>query len=158
MFFKKSTLALAFVALASFVSADQTPACLLSVIGDTANPADLATLCGDDSKKVQSNISDKCGDKADKALKFYANTCKENGHTVELSTSSSNTTSSSSSATATSGSQTTSTGSSSSGDSSSGSSTSSAPQTTYTDAAPLNYQFSVTAIGAAVFVGAAALL
>jgi hypothetical protein len=33
MFFKKSTLALAFVALASFVSADQTPACLLSVIG-----------------------------------------------------------------------------------------------------------------------------
>jgi hypothetical protein len=33
MFFNKSTLALAFVALANLVSAGQTPACLLSVIG-----------------------------------------------------------------------------------------------------------------------------
>lgn len=33
MFFNKSTVALAFVALANLVSAGQTPACLLSVIG-----------------------------------------------------------------------------------------------------------------------------
>lgn len=33
MFFKKSTLALAFVALASIVSAGQTPACIIEVMG-----------------------------------------------------------------------------------------------------------------------------
>lgn len=49
---------------------------------DTSDPADLSSICGEDSKKIKSSISDKCGDDADKALKFYANTCKSNGHSV----------------------------------------------------------------------------
>ncbi|KAJ5712770.1 Period circadian protein [Penicillium malachiteum] len=84
----KSTLALAFVALANIASSASTPACVLSVVGDTNNPDDLSAICS--SKTIQSTIESKCGDNADTALKFFSNTCKTNGFTIE----SSNTTSS----------------------------------------------------------------
>ncbi|KAJ5176342.1 Period circadian protein [Penicillium canariense] len=172
MFFNKSTLALAFVALANIVYAGQTPACLLSVIGASSNPADLATLCGSDAKNLESQISDKCGDKTQSALKFFANTCTANGHKLEIAnvSTSTNTSSGFVTATATSGSSATGTGSSasasstgsSSGSSASGgasstaSGSSSAPTATTNAAAGL--QFHGTAFAAVVFVGAAALL
>ncbi|KAJ5191076.1 uncharacterized protein N7498_010061 [Penicillium cinerascens] len=162
MFFKKSTFALAFVALASIASAATTPACLLSVIGDTNNPANLVAICGDDAKKTESAISDQCGSGADSALKFFANTCTENGHKVVISDSS-NSTSTSGSATATgtgfttavstSGSQATGSGSGASNTSSS-----SAPGAVHTGAAISDRQLSGTTLAAAVFVGVAAWL
>ncbi|KAJ6024333.1 Period circadian protein [Penicillium herquei] len=75
----KSTLALAFVALANIASAS-TPACVLSVVGDTSNPDDLSSICG--SKTIQSTIESKCGDNAETALKFFSNNCKSYGFTV----------------------------------------------------------------------------
>jgi hypothetical protein len=33
-------------------------------------------------KKIESQIADKCGDKTQSALKFYANTCNAAGHQV----------------------------------------------------------------------------
>jgi hypothetical protein len=33
-------------------------------------------------KKIESQIADKCGDKTQSALKFYANTCNAAGHKV----------------------------------------------------------------------------
>ncbi|KAJ5875662.1 Period circadian protein [Penicillium subrubescens] len=161
MFFNKSILAVAFVALANLVSAGQTPACLLSVIGNSDNPADLTSLCGSDMKKIESQIADKCGDKTQSALKFYANTCNAAGHQVDISS----VTASSSgfvTATATSGSATgtgafaTSTGSRTSGGASSSASGSAAP--TATKNAAVGLQFQGTALAAAVFAGAAALL
>ncbi|GLI76947.1 hypothetical protein PoHVEF18_005229 [Penicillium ochrochloron] len=162
MFFNKSILAVAFVALANLVSAGQTPACLLSVVGNSDNPADLTSLCGSDMKKIESQIADKCGDKTQSALKFYANTCNAAGHQVDISS----VTASSSgfvTATATSGSATgtgasatgTSTGSRTGGASSSASG-SAAP--TATKNAAVGLQFQGSALAAAVFVGAAALL
>ncbi|KAJ5718202.1 Period circadian protein [Penicillium malachiteum] len=87
----KSTLALAFVALANIASSASTPACVLSVVGDTSNPDDLSAICS--SKTIQSTIESKCGDNADTALNFFSNTCKSNGFTV-AEAESSNTTSS----------------------------------------------------------------
>lgn len=49
---------------------------------NSANPADLTTLCGSDMKNIESQISDKCGDKTQSALKFYANVCNAAGHKV----------------------------------------------------------------------------
>ncbi|KAF3401558.1 hypothetical protein F1880_010053 [Penicillium rolfsii] len=165
MFFNKSIFVVAFVALANLVSAGQTPACLLSVIGNSDNPADLTSLCGSDMKNIESQIQDKCGDKTQSALKFYANTCNAAGHKVDIST----VTASSSgfvTATATSGSATgtaasasatgTASGSRTSGGASSTASGSAAPLAT-TNAA-VGLQFQGTALVAAVFVGAAALL
>ncbi|KAJ5673968.1 Period circadian protein [Penicillium macrosclerotiorum] len=161
----KSTLALAFVALANIVSAGQTPACLLSVIGDSSNPADLSTLCGSDAKKLESQISNKCGDKSQSALKFFANTCNSNGHNVDISSISNSTASGTATAsssgfvTATSGAQATGSGTSTSGaasGSASGSSSGGAP--TATTNAAVGLQLQDSALLAAVFLGAAALL
>ncbi|CEJ62017.1 hypothetical protein PMG11_10532 [Penicillium brasilianum] len=163
MFFNKSTLALAFVALATLVSG-QTPACLLSVIGNSANPADLTTLCGSDMKNIESQISDKCGDKTQSALKFYANVCNAAGHKVDISSVTSNSTSSGFvTATATSGSATGTAGASATGTStgartSGSTSASGASAPTATTNAAAGIQFQGTALAAAVFVGAAALL
>ncbi|KAJ5483881.1 Period circadian protein [Penicillium diatomitis] len=179
MFINKSTFALACVALANLVSAGQTPACLLSVVGHSQNPADMKTLCGSGSKDLVSKIGDKCGDNSEAALKFYASTCKAAGYTVSIDTSTASSSSgfitatatasgsasgtagvvASSTATGTSGSgSTTGSGSSSSSSSSGASGTSSAdpPVGTLNAAAGLKLQGS--AVAAAVFVGFAALL
>ncbi|KAJ5455920.1 Period circadian protein [Penicillium daleae] len=157
MFFNKSTLALAFVALANLVSAGQTPACLLSVIGASSNPADLATLCGSDMKNIESQIANKCGDNTQSALKFYANTCNAAGHKVDISSVTA-TSSGFVTATATSGSATGSVGTSPTGSSASGSASGSASTPKATANAAAGLQFQGTALAAAVFVGAAALL
>ncbi|KAJ6108039.1 hypothetical protein N7523_009362 [Penicillium sp. IBT 18751x] len=176
MFFNKSSLALAFVALGSIVSAHQTPACVLSVMGDTNNPADLATICGTDAKKTETAISNSCGSGAEAALKFFANVCTAAGHEVDIPsvTASSATASSSGFATAvsTSGSKATGSasgsgsGSESDSGSGSGSSTgsgaslsSSASTALHTGAAVSDRQLSgATLLGAAVFAGIAAWL
>lgn len=161
MFFNKSTLALAFVALANLVSAGQTPACLLSVIGSSANPADLTTLCGSDMKNIESQIADQCADKTQSALKFYANTCNAAGHKVDISSVTTSSgfvtaTATSGSATGTAGATATGTGSSASAGASGSASGSAAPKATNNAAAGLQYQG--TALVAAIFVGAAGLL
>ncbi|KAJ5665718.1 uncharacterized protein N7477_008166 [Penicillium maclennaniae] len=145
MFFNKSSLALAFVALGSIVSAHQTPACVLSVMGshlhvhkqhsavpeqqltnlssDTNNPADLATICGTDAKKTETAICNSCGSGAEAALKYFANVCTAAGHEVDIPsvTASSATASSSGFATAVSTSGSKATGSTSGSGSGSGS-------------------------------------
>ncbi|KAJ5304760.1 uncharacterized protein N7443_004420 [Penicillium atrosanguineum] len=175
MFFNKSTFALAFVALGSIVSAHQTPACVLSVIGNTSNPADLATICGSDAKKTETAISNTCGSSADSSLKFFANVCSGAGHQVAIpsttATTATNTTSTGSGfATAVSTSGSKATGSSSGNGSGSGSSTgsstssgasgsSSASTALHTGAARSDRQLSgTTLLGAAVFAGVAAWL
>ncbi|KAJ5081515.1 Period circadian protein [Penicillium alfredii] len=175
MFFKKSAVALAFVALTNIVSAGQTPACLLSVIGNTPNPAKLSDICGSDAHKIQSAIEKECGDKSDAALKFFANTCKDAGHKVESSSTTSSTSGTSASASGSSTSFVTSasagessptSGSSSGGSNTSGGSGSasgSAPSgaaspSSSSGAAVSDRQFSATTFAAVVFIGAAAVL
>ena len=46
------------------------------------SPADLPTLCGSDSSKVQAAIKKVCGDNTQAALDAFANTCKGAGKTV----------------------------------------------------------------------------
>ncbi|KAJ5934761.1 hypothetical protein N7466_004308 [Penicillium verhagenii] len=162
----KSTLALAFMALANIVSASQTPACVISVMGDTANPDDLATICC--SKTIQSKIQSTCGDNADSALTFFSNTCKSHGYTVEKSpsatttgTGATGTATGFTTAASTSGSKTTGTKTSGSG-SGSASSTASGSASAYPSpsvaGAVGGQQLSSTAFAAALFFGAAALL
>lgn len=47
-----------------------------------SNPADLPTLCGSDSSKVQAQIKKLCGDNTDAALKAYKETCGSVGESV----------------------------------------------------------------------------
>ncbi|KAJ5889860.1 hypothetical protein N7504_010670 [Penicillium tannophilum] len=164
----KSTLVLAFVALANIVSATQTPACVISTIGDnTSNPDDLATICS--SKTIQSKLSDNCGSKAESALTFFANICKSNGHSVVISSTATTTgtTATGTGATATasgfttavstSGSKTTGTSTSKAGSSSASGSASAFPSPSTAGAAG-GQHLSSTAFAAAVFFGAAALM
>ncbi|EPS31173.1 hypothetical protein PDE_06128 [Penicillium oxalicum 114-2] len=176
MFFNKSTIALACIALANLVSAGQTPACLLSVVGHSENPADLKTLCGSGSSDVMSDIADKCGNNREAALKVYASTCKAAGYTVDTSVTSTASSSSgfvtatatasgsasgtagivaSSTATGAAGSGSGSSSSSGSSTGASGTASSDPPVGTLNAAAGLQFQGS--AIAAAVFVGVAAL-
>ncbi|KAJ6085839.1 hypothetical protein N7486_010120 [Penicillium sp. IBT 16267x] len=162
----KSTLVLAFVALANIVSAIQTPACVIATIGDnTKNPDDLATICS--SKTIQSQLSDNCGSKAESALSFFANICKSNGHDVVIAstatasgatatgTGATSTASGFTTAVSTSGSKTT--GTSPSGSASPTGSASAYPSPSTAGAAG-GQHLSSTAFAAAVFFGAAALL
>ncbi|KAJ5281468.1 hypothetical protein N7478_006840 [Penicillium angulare] len=164
----KSTFALAFVALANIASATVTPACVLSVVGDTNNPDNVPAICASDS--LQSAIEKKC-DNVQSSLKFVSNICKSYGYDFDYSSSSSNTTSSATStgtgfvtATATGGSKATgtsgaTTGTSTGSTSGSGASGSaSASPTPSTAGAITGHQLSGTTFVAALFFGAAALL
>ncbi|KAJ5907880.1 Period circadian protein [Penicillium taxi] len=177
MFFK-STLVLAMMALGNIAIAAQTPGCLLGVIGNTANPDDMPTICG--SKDIQSSISKQCGEKS---VQYFANMCDAAGYKIEESstTASSSTsitgfvtamstvTGSPVTATCHAGCTKTSTetasassGSDSSSDSGSGtsstetSSASSPSSTSFNGATTV--KFSTSLLVAGIFVGAAALL
>ncbi|KKA18021.1 hypothetical protein T310_8035 [Rasamsonia emersonii CBS 393.64] len=175
MYIAKSTL-LAIVALTGLVAA-QTPGCLLSVVGDQPNPADLKTICGDAASKVQSAIKSECGDGSANALQVFSSTCSSAGFHVAEVTSTASVVSStgtatskptgSTSATATgSASGSGATGSSSGSGSGSGSGASSTATSTgssasasaFHGAAPSNQAGSAAAFAAAVFVGFASLL
>ncbi|KAJ5745433.1 Period circadian protein [Penicillium odoratum] len=163
----KSTIALAFVALASIVAAS-TPACIISVMGDTANPDDLKTICG--SKTIQSTIESKCGNNAQAGLKFFCNTCKSAGYTVVTSSNTAGTATATgatgtatgfATAVSTSGSKTTGASTSGSGSASasgSASGSASAFPSPSTAGAAGGQHLSSTAFVAAMFFGAAAIL
>ncbi|KAJ5501522.1 hypothetical protein LT330_000943 [Penicillium expansum] len=180
MLFNKSIFAVAIVALANVVTATtvQTPACVLKIIGNQANPADSKTICGSSASKIQSDISKNCAD-SDASLKFFASNCAQLGHKVvtDVSTTTATSTGTSESSTATgfvtavsSGSAThtgtsavaTGTGTSAAAgtsgvSTSTASGTGSAASPTF-NAASSDRQFSATTFVAAVFLGAAALL
>ncbi|CAG8891131.1 unnamed protein product [Penicillium egyptiacum] len=174
MLFNKSIFAVAIVALANVVTAVQTPACVLKVIGNQPNPADSKAICGSNASKVQSDISKNCAD-SEASLKFFANNCGQLGHKVETDFSTATRTSETSTATgfvtAVSGTATqtgpsvvaTGTGSSAAAGTSgistgtaSESGAAASPTSTF-NAASSDRQFSTTFV-AAVFLGAAALL
>ncbi|KAL1968780.1 hypothetical protein VTN77DRAFT_1141 [Rasamsonia byssochlamydoides] len=160
MYIAKSTLLLSFVALCRFVVADQTPACLLTVVGNQPNPADLSAICGSAASQVESSIKSECGNNTQTALQVFSSTCSAAGYkvvdaTVTTSDASSSTATSkptgSTSATATSGSVAT-------GSATASSTGGSATASTVHGAAPSNHAGSAAAFAAAVFVGVASLL
>ncbi|KAJ5238576.1 hypothetical protein N7468_003195 [Penicillium chermesinum] len=171
----KSTFALAFMALANLVTATtvQTPACLLTVMSkDTNDPSRITSICTTQTKDIQSAIKDTCGSQSEDALNFYVKTCKENGQKVVLASSTDSSATSTSSgfvtATATSASKSSSSSSDSSSDpssatatgntSSSSSSGAASPSATSTNLGVADRKIPGTALAAAVFMGAAALL
>ncbi|KAJ5931463.1 hypothetical protein N7516_005952 [Penicillium verrucosum] len=179
MLFNKSIFAIAIVALANVVIAAQTPACVLKIIGNQANPADSKTICGSSASKIQSAISKNCAD-SETSLKFFASNCAQLGHKVateDVSTATATSTGTSESSTGTgfvtavssatqTGSSVVATGTGSSAAAgTSGVSTGTAsesgaaasPTSTF-NAASSDRQFSATTFVAAVFLGAAALL
>ncbi|KAJ6123785.1 hypothetical protein N7471_011102 [Penicillium samsonianum] len=179
MLFNKSIFAVAIVALANVVTATtvQTPACVLKIIGNQANPADSKAICGSGASKIQSDISKNCPD-SEASLKFFVNNCAQLGHKVatDVSTATSTSTGTSESSTATgfvtavssgsataTGSSAAATGTGSSTGTGSGTGTASGSGTAATasptfNAASSDRQFSATTFVAAVFLGAAALL
>ncbi|KAJ5963492.1 uncharacterized protein N7479_003368 [Penicillium vulpinum] len=188
MLFNKSIFAVAIVALANVVTATQTPACVLKVIGNQPNPADSQTICGSSASKIQSAISSNCAD-SEASLKFFVDNCAQLGHKVATVVSTTRTstatgtsesstatgfvtavstgasaTHTGSSATHTGGSTATGTGSSTGSSTSAGStaaasgSGSAATPSPTFNAASSGRQFSATTFIAAVFLGAAALL
>ncbi|MCJ1225439.1 hypothetical protein MMC12_002088 [Toensbergia leucococca] len=99
MFAAKSTILLALFAASAQIVAAVPPACLLAAVNTEQNPADLPTICGVDSPKVQNQIKNLCGGNTDAALTAFYDVCKSAGVTVS-SVSSSGSSSSSSSASA----------------------------------------------------------
>ncbi|KAJ5608290.1 hypothetical protein N7537_004909 [Penicillium hordei] len=178
MLFNKSLFAVAIVALANVVTATtaQTPACVLKIIGNQANPADSKTICGSSASKIQSDISKNCAD-SEASLKFFASNCAQLGHKVatDVSTTTATSTGTSESSTATgfvtavssatqTGSSVVATGTSAAAGTSgvstgtaSESGAAASPSSTF-NAASSDRQFSATTFVAAVFLGAAALL
>ncbi|KAJ5811050.1 hypothetical protein N7447_010566 [Penicillium robsamsonii] len=183
MLFNKSIFAVAVMALANVVTATtvQTPACVLKIIGNQANPADSKAICGSSASKIQADISKHCAD-SEASLKFFASNCAQLGHkVVTVSTTSTGTSESSTAtgfvtavtstqtgATATktdssaatgtgSGSSPAATGTGASTGSGSGSGSAASPSSTF-NAASSDRQFSSTTFVAAIFLGAAALL
>ncbi|OJJ87111.1 putative GPI anchored cell wall protein [Aspergillus glaucus CBS 516.65] len=165
MLFTKSAVVFSVLALCNVVVAAQPPACLLSVVGDEPNPADLKTICVKNGDKMQKLISKKCDDDDKKdALSHFSDTCSSNGYKVDVSTSTtmsgSTTTGSQSTktgfttATATSGSSS----SFSSASSSSDSASSSASADTTVSAGASDRHVSAAAFAAVVFVGFAATM
>lgn len=82
MMFTKSTLLLAFGALASIASAASPPGCLLGAVNTYENPGDVASVCKD--KSAKSTIQEYCGADTKDALVAFAAICEGAG--VEVST------------------------------------------------------------------------
>ncbi|KAI9731717.1 MAG: hypothetical protein M1834_004506 [Cirrosporium novae-zelandiae] len=74
MFASKSTIVLAFLAIAQIASAT-TPACLLAAVNTESDPSDLTTICGKDSSKVKAQISSKCDSYLAAAMTAYSSVC-----------------------------------------------------------------------------------
>ncbi|KXG52488.1 uncharacterized protein PGRI_087720 [Penicillium griseofulvum] len=167
MLFSKSIFAVAVVALANVVTAAQTPACVLKIIGNQPNPADSKAICGANASKIQDNIIKNCPD-SDASLKFFVNNCSQLGHkVVTVSTTSTGTESSSATATGfvtatqTGSSTATGTGSSSApgstGAGASASGSAASPSSTL-NAASSDRKYSATTLIAVSFAGVIALL
>ncbi|KAF2086162.1 hypothetical protein K490DRAFT_67082 [Saccharata proteae CBS 121410] len=75
----KSLVLFTLVAVAQLAMATP-PACLLTAVGGTVNPADIPTICKDST--MPSSISSACSGDASAAMTAFADTCKSAGVTV----------------------------------------------------------------------------
>ncbi|PWW72437.1 hypothetical protein C7212DRAFT_336192 [Tuber magnatum] len=73
------------------------PACVLACLNEQGTLSDMEKLCGSD--KIGACLTSKCGDNLKDAQDHFTNTCKANGHTASLGSSSTKSGSASSSAT-----------------------------------------------------------
>ncbi|PUU75043.1 hypothetical protein B9Z19DRAFT_374231 [Tuber borchii] len=97
MFYKPTvltTLVLLFGLLIRSSTAATPPACVLACLNEQGTLSDIEKLCGSD--KIGACLSSKCGDSLKQAQDHFTNTCKANGYTASLGSSSSSTASSSS--------------------------------------------------------------
>ncbi|RPA90642.1 hypothetical protein L873DRAFT_1820730 [Choiromyces venosus 120613-1] len=95
-----TTVVLVFGLLIRSSTAAAPPACVLACLNEQGTLTDMEKLCGSD--KVGACLSSECGDSLKDAQDYFINTCKANGKTASLGSSSSSTMSGSSSSTATS--------------------------------------------------------
>lgn len=77
MMFTKSTLLLAFGALASIASASNPPGCLLGAVNTYEKPGDVASVCED--KNAKATIQEYCGADTKEALKAFKDICEVAG-------------------------------------------------------------------------------
>ncbi|KAJ4357825.1 uncharacterized protein N0V89_002401 [Didymosphaeria variabile] len=80
--FTKTLFAVAFAAVASVASAASPPGCLLGAVNTYDTPSDIKAVCS--AKDITTQISKKCGDKAEDALSALADICNDAG--VKVST------------------------------------------------------------------------
>ncbi|KAL8877365.1 MAG: hypothetical protein Q9198_004605 [Flavoplaca austrocitrina] len=84
MFAKSALLAALFAASAHLVAATVPPACLIAAVNTRPDPSKLGLICGSDSGKVESAISEACNtaehEKA--AMAAFEDMCKSIGKTV----------------------------------------------------------------------------
>ncbi|KAF2013842.1 hypothetical protein BU24DRAFT_424876 [Aaosphaeria arxii CBS 175.79] len=85
--FSKTTLFLAFTAVASVVSAASPPGCLLGAVNTYKSPSDISAVCK--SKDATSKIQEYCGAATSDALSAFADICNKAGVEVETKISSS---------------------------------------------------------------------
>jgi len=82
MFAAKSTIFLAFLAVAAQVVAAGNPACMLGAINSQPDPSDMSAVCGSNASKVQTQIQSICGANAAAAQKAFISACSDAGKTV----------------------------------------------------------------------------
>jgi len=82
MFAAKSTIFLAFLAVAAQVVAAGNPACMLGAINSQPDPSNMSAICGSNASKVQTQIQSICGASAAAAQKAFISACSGAGKTV----------------------------------------------------------------------------
>jgi hypothetical protein len=115
--FAKATI-FAILAVAARVAVATPPACLLAAVNECPNPADIKSICSNDSSKVTSYISKNCGEHEDAASKYFKEVCEDAGETISAYSSSSSASKSGSKTASATGSLSTASGNSSDTDSS----------------------------------------
>jgi hypothetical protein len=76
--FSKTFFAVAFAAVASVASAAASPpGCLLGAVNTYDSPSDIKAVCS--AKDITTQVSKKCGDKAEDALAALADICNDAG-------------------------------------------------------------------------------
>jgi hypothetical protein len=80
--FSKTTLFLAFTAIASVASAASPPGCLLGAVNSYSTPYDISSVCK--QKDVTDKISKVCGDASKDALDAFAEICNKAGVKVGM--------------------------------------------------------------------------
>jgi len=111
--FAKATI-FAILAVAARVAVATPPACLLAAVNECPNPADIKSICSNDSSKVTSYISKNCGEHEDAASKYFKEVCEDAGETISAYSSSSSASKSGSKTTSATGSLATASGGNSS--------------------------------------------
>ncbi|KAL9621047.1 MAG: hypothetical protein Q9160_004432 [Pyrenula sp. 1 TL-2023] len=87
MFASHTTILFAVFALSAKVLAGIPPACLLAAVNTQPNPADLKSICNDEnSKKIQDDLTSKCGNNVKAALDAFSSTCNDAGVKVATPT------------------------------------------------------------------------